>query len=508
MDRKRLKLDADNTPYTSNKNQFQFLTEEQIRIVRPEKAKGIIKQCYEKILEQDMLIEDLKLKVIDLTAKTIESNNSCVTAKTKTYYKNSPLSAKQVQVKSRAVVCSVADNCVHQGGGNPDREQQIREAVIDRLTTHKDLDCHALLCVQIIANIASMMKHLNAASTSVSNCHVKLILATAVSGDNISNATLKKATCIGFKALRAGKIRRVELLQIPVKEDSRNNTHKFTESAEEVIMLPDRPRNNGMSRRKRTFSLVHNTGYSRVFAHRHRKRRSDKRSNKFVNEFLHNDQNGARVDTDKNSKRIPIRQENGHILYENVRYFRHGVYDTYLLFLQSDSFTSYQHENTITRKKKVVNPITGKREIHQYREVPATISFRAFTTALCPCARLEGQRDCADEPSRAMAYALDAWKRMRTNPLVKAYRENCVQTNDTLKDKINFASSSLEAFSNLVCCEKENLENISVHSNTIFSREELEAFNIEAITSQHANFELTMNSYSRAAAEKVLEFYS
>lgn len=92
---------------------------------------------------------------------------------------------------------------------------------------------------------------------------------------------------------------------------------------------------------------------------------------------------------------------------------------------------------------------------------------------------------------------------MRTNPLVKAYRENCVQTNDTLKDKINFASSSLEAFSNLVCCEKENLENISVHSNTIFSREELEAFNIEAITSQHANFELTMNSlYSRAAAEK------
>ena len=91
----------------------------------------------------------------------------------------------------------------------------------------------------------------------------------------------------------------------------------------------------------------------------------------------------------------------------NVRYFRHGVFDTYLLFLQSDSFWSYQKQNSINRTKKVNNATTGKKEIHKYKEVPDKISFRAFTKALCPCARLEGQRDCADEPSWAMAYALD-----------------------------------------------------------------------------------------------------
>ena len=63
--------------------------------------------------------------------------------------------------------------------------------------------------VKIVFNIASMMtitKLIIAAhSSSVTNGHVKQILATAVSGDNISRASIRKVANLGRRPLTYGR---------------------------------------------------------------------------------------------------------------------------------------------------------------------------------------------------------------------------------------------------------------------------------------------------------------
>ena len=532
---------------------FFMHTDEQIRKMvlrnQPRDLKNHFAACYHKIESQNISIESLNHQITSMSAviaaqkETIRTYIEADAAHNKkAYFKSSPLGPKQLRQRSSCVVRSISNECAHQSGENPARKQQIIEAVVGKLTVNqdcKDEDVHTESCVKIVHNIFSMMDELNgtANSSSVAIGHVKQIVATAVCGDNISREAVSRATKISKRQLRFGAQQREEFRQVKAELDAKlcdkecqetkdddsgagtddhtsdssvsdsnsgSDSDTFSDDGEiVVVMLPDQPRNKGPQvRKKRSALRAHNKSYRKVFAHRHRKSRSDKRNYEMVNEFLHNNQNGARLDTDKNSKRILIRKTKK---YENVRFLRHSVYETYLHFLQSDSFTSFQKQNTINRTKKVVNAETGKCEIRKYREVPDSMSFRSFVMAMCPCARLEGQRDCADEPSRAMAYALDAWKRMRMNVKIKAYRESCVYTDDVIKDKFDYAPNSLEHFTNLVCCDKENLQDLSIHCKSAQSREELEAANIQALAGQEENFDETLSSlYSREAAAKVL----
>ena len=65
-------------------------------------------------------------------------------------------------------------------------------------------DTYTTTCVKIVDNIASMVMKLNLAkhSSSVAIGHVKQILATAVSDDNISHSAIRKVTHLGRRPLR------------------------------------------------------------------------------------------------------------------------------------------------------------------------------------------------------------------------------------------------------------------------------------------------------------------
>jgi hypothetical protein len=185
--------------------------------------------------------------------------------------------------------------------------------VIEKLTLKKNKeDTHTTTCVKIVDNVASMVKSLNVAahSSSVAIGHVKQILATAVSGDNISQAAVQKATNLGKRPLRIGSVKRKEFEKISTVELLTSNSNINCQEEDEdddgdssgtdtdtdtsdssvsdsdsdidageeiIVMLPDRPRNKGPKvRKKRTVPRAHNRGYSTVFAHRQRKTRRDK----------------------------------------------------------------------------------------------------------------------------------------------------------------------------------------------------------------------------------------
>ena len=174
--------------------------------------------------------------------------------------------------------------------------------------------------------------------TTVGIGHVKQSLATAFIGNDLSPTDINKSTGLGLKSLRLGAERRNQLKEFcclcvaPNNHESDTNTGNSSVSESEsdsgddseeaeVIYLPDQPRNNGPKvRKKRAIPpRKHNRGYNQIFGHRHRKARSNKRSNKLINEFIHEDQNGARIDTDKNAnaRRVPCPRESGPPEYEN-----------------------------------------------------------------------------------------------------------------------------------------------------------------------------------------------
>jgi hypothetical protein len=201
-----------------------------------------------------------------------------------------------------------------------------------------------------------MMEELNAAAHSYSVA-AKQIVATDVCGDNISRAAITRATKISKRQLRIGSQQRAQFRQIKGELDAKvfekecqetkdddsgagtdddtsdssvsdsnsdSNSDSDGDSNNAVdIMLPDQPRNKGQKNDKNDLLQEPTIGTAKYLPINIRKIRSDKRNYEMVNDFLHNDQNDARLDTDKKSKRILIRKTKTYGT-GNVRYLSPG----------------------------------------------------------------------------------------------------------------------------------------------------------------------------------------
>ena len=193
---------------------------------RTKDMKNHIVACYEEIESQNASIKSLNHQITSMSAviaaqkETIRNYIAADAANNKkTYFKSTPLGPRQLREISADIIRSISDDCVLHSGGNPAREIQIIEAVVDKLNANldcKDVDVYTESCVKIVHNISSMMEKLNgtANSSSVAIGHVKQIVATAVCGDNISRAAVSRATTISKRQLRIGAQQRAKFRQV------------------------------------------------------------------------------------------------------------------------------------------------------------------------------------------------------------------------------------------------------------------------------------------------------
>jgi hypothetical protein len=218
-------------------NVFAMLTTEQIRKLvtrnQPTDVKNHIVACYETIKSQNASIESLNHHIDSMSAVIAAQKEMIrtyieadIANNKKTYFKSTPLGHRQLREISADVIRSISDDCALHSGGNPAREIQIIEAVVDKLNANldcKDVDVYTESCVKIVHNISSMMEKLNgtANSSSVAIGNVKQIVATAVCGDNISRAAVSRATTISKRQLRIGAQQRAKFRQVKAELDAK-----------------------------------------------------------------------------------------------------------------------------------------------------------------------------------------------------------------------------------------------------------------------------------------------